>query len=86
MKKDDSIAFQEDKTIWRGPEAIIKILIHMDGGYKILGKAFKFIPKFLIRYGYKIVANNRYKIFGKKESCDITNSINPKYIIQHEAN
>lgn len=32
---------------------------------------FKFLPKFIRDFCYRLVAKNRYKIFGKKESCFI---------------
>ncbi|HND86575.1 MAG TPA: DCC1-like thiol-disulfide oxidoreductase family protein [Pseudobdellovibrionaceae bacterium] len=37
--------------------------------YGILGKVLSLFPKFIRDFGYKIVAANRYQVFGKNETC-----------------
>jgi predicted DCC family thiol-disulfide oxidoreductase YuxK len=39
------------------------------GGFWTAISAFRFLPKALRNWGYDLVAKNRYRIFGKNESC-----------------
>ena len=48
--------------------AAIKILIRLGGIWKLAG-IFFVVPKFIRDPVYSVIAKNRYKIFGKKESC-----------------
>ena len=49
-------------------DAIIHVLTQLGGGWKLMGIA-KLIPKSLRDGVYKIVARNRYRVFGKHDSC-----------------
>jgi predicted DCC family thiol-disulfide oxidoreductase YuxK len=51
-------------------DAAIYIAKQLGGPWKLL-RAFKILPKFLRDAGYDVVAANRYRIFGKKDSCMI---------------
>ena len=53
-----------------GSEAILKIAKQLSGLYK-LSYAFIIIPLFIRDTIYDFIAKNRYKWFGKKESCMI---------------
>ena len=50
--------------------AAIRICKYLDGGWKLF-YAFLIIPKFIRDPLYNIIARNRYRWFGKKESCMI---------------
>ena len=58
---DNDVAFQRS-------DAALRIANHLGGGWKIL-KVFNILPKFFRDACYNIVATNRYRIFGKRESC-----------------
>jgi len=49
-------------------DAIIHALIQLDGIWKLAG-AGRVLPRFLRDSLYRMVARNRYRIFGKHESC-----------------
>ena len=49
-------------------DAALRIGKELKGIYKISG-ALLWIPKFIRNFVYEIIAKNRYKWFGKKESC-----------------
>jgi len=79
--KDDSIAFiYENKTL-RGAIAVIKILSLLSLRWRILSYVLSIFPNVIIMYLYKIIAANRYKVFGKKNKCDINSNIPKKYKI-----
>lgn len=49
-------------------DAALMVLQQLGGGW-ILFKIFWIIPRFLRNIVYDLVAKNRYRIFGKRESC-----------------
>ena len=66
----DSIIFYEDGTLYYRSTAIIKILRSL-GGIWIFTNLFYLIPRVIRDYIYDLIATNRYRIFGKMESCRI---------------
>ena len=61
---DPGIAYYHKST------AALQIAKHLRGGYPLLS-VFLILPKFLRDWVYDIIARNRYKWFGKKDSCMI---------------
>ena len=49
-------------------DAILHVLRNLDGLWK-LGAAGRLVPRVLRDAVYKVVARNRYRVFGKYESC-----------------
>lgn len=48
--------------------AALYVLSELGGIYRILSYA-RFLPRFFRDFCYDIIAKNRYRFFGKKESC-----------------
>lgn len=65
-----SVVFIENNTAYQSSTAVLKICKHLDGGWKLLS-LFLIIPSFLRDPVYNWIGKNRYKWFGKKESCMI---------------
>lgn len=68
--KTDSIILTEGDTYSVKSSAALKIARHLKGGYPLL-YGFMILPAFLRNFIYDIIAKNRYKWFGRKESCMI---------------
>jgi len=68
LEKLDSIILFSNGKIYAHSDAALEIAKGLDGWYRHL-YIFRFVPKFLRDWVYKLVAKCRYKIFGKKESC-----------------
>lgn len=49
-------------------KAVLEVLSSLGGAWKIADLA-KFIPLFISNRIYDLVAENRYSLFGKKETC-----------------
>jgi predicted DCC family thiol-disulfide oxidoreductase YuxK len=64
----DSVVFLQDGKTYRKSLAVIKVLETLGGFWKI-AKIGKALPESILNRAYDMVAQNRYKIFGKKESC-----------------
>jgi len=67
-----SIVLIDNGTVHRGSDAFIQILLGMNLLFKTLGMLMKLVPRFIREYVYSIVANNRYRLFGKRDSCSIS--------------
>jgi len=65
-----SIVVIDDDEAFQRSDAVIRIANYLGGGWKIL-KAINILPKFFLDACYNVVAANRYRIFGKKNSCMI---------------
>jgi predicted DCC family thiol-disulfide oxidoreductase YuxK len=69
IKKIDSIVLYEPGVAYYlKSEAAFKIAYELNGLYKFLG-FFSVLPKSITNLFYDYIAKNRYKWFGKKESC-----------------
>ena len=68
--KTDSIILIENGKAYVKSTAALRIARHLGGLYP-LSYAFMIIPNFIRNWVYDYVARNRYKWYGKKESCMI---------------
>ncbi|HBR55402.1 MAG TPA: thiol-disulfide oxidoreductase [Flavobacteriaceae bacterium] len=66
----DSIILVSGDKAYTKSTAALKIACHLGGGYPLL-YAFMIVPKFIRNWVYDYVAKNRYRWYGKKESCMI---------------
>lgn len=68
--KTDSIILISNNKAYTKSTAALKIARHLGGGYPLL-YVFMIIPRFIRNWVYDYVAKNRYKWYGKKDSCMI---------------
>jgi predicted DCC family thiol-disulfide oxidoreductase YuxK len=68
--KTDSIILIDGEKNFTKSTAALKIAKHLSGGYPLL-YGFMIVPNFMRNWVYDIIARNRYRWFGKKESCMI---------------
>ncbi|HIB47827.1 MAG TPA: thiol-disulfide oxidoreductase DCC family protein [Flavobacteriaceae bacterium] len=66
----DSIILVSGDKAYTKSTAALKIARQLGGGYPLL-YAFMIVPKFIRNWMYDYVAKNRYRWYGKKESCMI---------------
>jgi predicted DCC family thiol-disulfide oxidoreductase YuxK len=66
----DSIVYIEDDRYYKRSAAALKVCENLGGVWRLF-VIFKIIPTPIRDIFYDIVAKNRYKWFGKKESCMI---------------
>lgn len=64
----DSIIYIEDDKYYTKSSAALKIAKHLDKNISWLNY-FSVVPKPIRDFFYNIIAKNRYKFFGKQESC-----------------
>lgn len=66
----NSVIFVEDNTIYQSSAAVFRIFKHLSGLWPVLA-FLRYLPQPLSDWGYRLIANNRYRLFGKKESCPL---------------
>lgn len=67
-KTDSMVLYVPGEAYYIKSEAAIKIATYLGGLYGLL-QPFSILPKYLTDSVYNHVARNRYKWYGKKESC-----------------
>jgi len=68
VNKTDSIILLENNQIYTKSSAALRIAKKLHGLWPIL-YVFVIIPKFIRDWIYDIIAKNRYKWWGKEQSC-----------------
>ncbi|PJK15912.1 thiol-disulfide oxidoreductase [Chryseomicrobium excrementi] len=66
----DSFIFIDKGKAYVESDAAFRVARYLDKPWKYLA-AGHVVPKFLRNAGYRLIARNRYKWFGKKEACSI---------------
>ena len=80
LKKINSIVLvKKDKSILKNSKALKSIFYNIPK-LKPLYYILKITPEFISDFAYKIIANNRYDLFGKRESCSISSKKKDKFI------
>ena len=63
------VVYLRDGITHRKTKAVAYLLTDIGGIYKLLGIMLRIFPSFIADFFYKVVATNRYRIFGKSETC-----------------
>lgn len=66
--KTDSVILIDTNEYHERSSAILQIVKNLSGGYALL-YFFIIVPKCIRDWGYDYIAKNRYKWYGKKDSC-----------------
>lgn len=64
---DSVILIDNDRTFIHS-DAALRIAQKLGGVWKLLS-LFRIVPRPIRDWGYKLFAKNRYRLFGKKDSC-----------------
>ena len=64
----DSVILLKDNQLYQKSAAALQITKHLSGYWKYLS-FFNILPSFFLNFFYDIIAKNRYRIFGKTDSC-----------------
>ncbi len=64
----NSFILLEDEKLYTRSTGALRMMKHLGSGWSLL-YGFIIIPKFIRDAFYNLIANNRYKWFGKKDEC-----------------
>jgi len=67
----DGLVFLCEGEIFENSKAVIRIMMVMGGGTKVIGSLFNILPSFFSEFLYKIVSKNRYSLWGKMDVCRV---------------
>lgn len=77
-----SFVFIEKGKAYTQSTAALRVCKYLDGFYKIF-YGFLIVPAFIRNAVYRVIANNRYKWFGKQETCMVpTPAIKARFLDQ----
>ena len=79
----DSVILLKNNTLYQKSDAALEITKHLSGFWKYLA-VFNIFPTSFLNFFYDIVAKNRYRIFGKTDSCRIpTPELRERFLIEN---
>jgi predicted DCC family thiol-disulfide oxidoreductase YuxK len=64
----DSFILLDNGNIYTHSTGALRVLMHLGGGWKILS-LLRVFPPFIRDGVYRFIARNRYRWFGKRDSC-----------------
>lgn len=70
LDPDDPLSFLlvEGSGAWTDSDAIVRVLVGLGGPWR-LAAVLRMIPRGLRDGGYRLIARNRYRWFGRSEHC-----------------
>lgn len=76
-----TIILIKNNIIYKRSDAALEIVKNLDGLWFLFG-IFRIVPVSIRDYFYRTFANNRYRLFGKREVCMVPSSDQQKRFIQ----
>ena len=73
IKEDETVILLQDGSIYTHSDVAIKISKFLSFPYRVMS-IFTIFPKAFRDYGYRWIARNRYRWFGKSETCIVLSS------------
>ena len=64
----DTFVVVEGSRCFTRSDAVLRVAQHLSGGWALL-RVLSFIPKPIRDWGYTVIAQNRYRWFGRRETC-----------------
>jgi predicted DCC family thiol-disulfide oxidoreductase YuxK len=61
----------DDQGLLLRSDAVLFVLTQLGGIWKMAASVLKFVPKAVRDWGYAVIAKNRYRIFGRFETCPL---------------
>lgn len=80
-KSMESLIFYEKGQVYERSTAALEIARHLKFPYNLLS-VFSYLPKSLRDFLYNLIAKNRYKWFGQKQTCRIPTESEKKYFLE----
>jgi predicted DCC family thiol-disulfide oxidoreductase YuxK len=67
----ETVVLRAGERSFRRSAAVVRVLWRLGAFWKVVGGLLWLVPLPLRDLGYRIVAGNRYRLFGRKETCRI---------------
>ncbi len=79
----DSVVLISEGQIYRESKAIFYIFKKIGFPYYIIN-LFSILPQAITDWAYQLIAKNRYRLFGRKESCRLPTEIEKSHFLSDE--
>jgi predicted DCC family thiol-disulfide oxidoreductase YuxK len=76
----DTIIVVDGDKVWRNSDAVLEIYASLGWPWRI-ASMFKFVPRWIRDPVYRLVATNRYRVFGKRETCWLPSAEQAKRVL-----
>lgn len=71
----------KERKLYTESTALLKVMQHLGFPFSLMNAGY-FIPRFIRDFLYRLVALNRYKLFGKTDSCLIPSHENKCHFLE----
>jgi len=82
LQSMDTIIFYSHQQWYYRSTAVLQVARHLKGIYR-LPVIFFAVPRLIRDAVYKLIAKNRYRLFGKKETCRIPTPEEKNYFLEN---
>ena len=79
--KLDTIIYLADGRVYHKSSAVLKILSQLGGLFKIVAIVALVLPKKVLDFFYTKIASNRYRLFGKSDTCRLPSAEEKRYFL-----
>lgn len=79
--KLNTIVYAEDDKIYYKSAAVLRIMFHLGGLFKLFSISATIIPNQIRDFIYTKIANNRYKLFGQSDVCRLPSPEEKNYFL-----
>jgi predicted DCC family thiol-disulfide oxidoreductase YuxK len=69
FQQDRAEATRSDETLLARSDAVLFVMLHLGGLWRIAGWALRLLPHAVRDWAYGMVARRRYRIFGRYDTC-----------------
>jgi predicted DCC family thiol-disulfide oxidoreductase YuxK len=76
----DTIIVVDGEMVWRDSDAVLQIYYGLGWPWRVAA-IFKVVPRVIRDPIYRLVARNRYRVFGKRETCWLPSSEQAKRVL-----
>lgn len=77
----NSLVYVKDDCSFIKSDGALELLKDIGGFWRVLAIIFKIFPSFIRNFFYDFIAKNRYRFWGKKETCIIpTENLKSKFL------
>ena len=78
----DSIVLLEDQKVYTNSTAVLRILFEIGGGWNLFAVLTSILPVWFRDVIYRFIAKNRYRLFGKRDTCRLPTAAEKKRFLE----
>ena len=76
-----SLVYYRDGELWTQADALRRVFEDLGGKYKFMALLGRGIPDFAVNSVYQGIAKSRYRVFGKRDHCEVGDESSQSYFL-----